>query len=111
MKAFLFIFLIMCVYSINAKAENLPVTADSFIDLAYGNMPAQRMDIYLPANRSLLKTPSLILLHGGGWNREAGIVYPFMLIVLKHACPVMQYLILITGSFQQASVSIHRNMM
>ena len=35
--------------------------------MAYGNDPAQRMDVYLPANRSASSTPVLILIHGGAW--------------------------------------------
>jgi acetyl esterase/lipase len=34
----------------------------------YGKDSAQRMDIYLPANRSTATTKALILIHGGGWN-------------------------------------------
>ena len=37
-------------------------------DVAYGQDTAQRMDIYLPANRSVNSTKSIILIHGGGWN-------------------------------------------
>ncbi len=61
----------MSVYSINTSATATPVTgntAATFLNVAYGNNAAQRMDVYLPANRSALQTRSLILLHGGGWN-------------------------------------------
>jgi acetyl esterase/lipase len=34
----------------------------------YGGDTAQKMDIYLPAGRSLESTPVIVLLHGGGWN-------------------------------------------
>jgi acetyl esterase/lipase len=37
-------------------------------DVSYGKDTAQRMDIYLPANRSVDATKSIILIHGGGWN-------------------------------------------
>jgi acetyl esterase/lipase len=37
-------------------------------DVSYGKDTAQRMDIYLPANRSVDSTKSIILIHGGGWN-------------------------------------------
>jgi acetyl esterase/lipase len=36
--------------------------------VAYGSDPKQKMDIYLPANRSTEKTKLLIVIHGGAWN-------------------------------------------
>lgn len=38
------------------------------LDVSYGKDTAQRLDIYLPANRSSDSTKSIILIHGGGWN-------------------------------------------
>ncbi len=35
-------------------------------DVAYGNDPKQKLDIYLP-NGSNSKTPAIILIHGGSW--------------------------------------------
>lgn len=37
-------------------------------DTAYGKDSLQRMDIYLPANRSVEHTKAMVLIHGGGWN-------------------------------------------
>jgi acetyl esterase/lipase len=37
------------------------------LDIAYGNNPEQKFDLYLPANRTQ-NTKTLILVHGGGWN-------------------------------------------
>jgi acetyl esterase/lipase len=71
MKTLFFSLLFMTVYTMNAGAVQTPETniaADTFLNIAYGNNALQRMDIYLPENRSSAKTPSLILLHGGGWN-------------------------------------------
>lgn len=36
-------------------------------NVAYGTDPLQKMDIYLPANRSTATTKVIILIHGGGW--------------------------------------------
>jgi acetyl esterase/lipase len=61
----------MTIYTMNAGAAKTPlgnITADTFLNIAYGNNALQHMDIYLPADRSSATTPSLILLHGGGWN-------------------------------------------
>ncbi|HWI92149.1 MAG TPA: alpha/beta hydrolase [Flavisolibacter sp.] len=40
----------------------------TILDLSYGKDTAQRMDVYLPVNRSVDSTKSIILIHGGGWN-------------------------------------------
>jgi acetyl esterase/lipase len=43
---------------------NLP--ANNFINVSYGKDSLQKMDIYLPANRTD-STKVLVLIHGGGW--------------------------------------------
>lgn len=40
----------------------------TYLNVAYGKDPLQVMDIYLPRDRSIESTKSLILIHGGGWN-------------------------------------------
>ena len=49
-----------------ATAQPLPTRKN--LNVPYGNDSLQRMDIYLPAGRSAATTPSIILIHGGGWN-------------------------------------------
>lgn len=49
-----------------SEEKNLP--AQTHLNVAYGNDSLQKMDIYLPANREVQSTKSLILIHGGGWN-------------------------------------------
>lgn len=60
----------MSIFTIKPGSPVKPeaVTANTLLNVAYGNNAAQRMDIYLPANRSADKTKSLILIHGGGWT-------------------------------------------
>jgi len=48
------------------QEKNLP--AKTIFDESYGKDTAQRMDIYLPAHRSINSTKSIVLIHGGGWN-------------------------------------------
>lgn len=43
-----------------------PLTARTVPDLSYGSHPLQRMDVYLPANRTSA-TPVVFVLHGGGF--------------------------------------------
>jgi acetyl esterase/lipase len=43
-------------------------TDTAITDLAYGTDPRQKMDIYLPNNRSQSATKVIILIHGGAWS-------------------------------------------
>ena len=43
------------------------VPASSEKDVPYGENPQQTYDIYLPADRSVKKTKTLIIVHGGSW--------------------------------------------
>lgn len=49
-------------------APALGTTATTMLNVAYGNDPAQKADIYLPANRNTSNTKLLIMIHGGGWS-------------------------------------------
>ena len=49
-----------------SQEKDLPQQA--FTNVPYGNDSLQVMDIYLPKDRSVKSTKSLILVHGGGWN-------------------------------------------
>ena len=42
-------------------------TATQIMDVAFGADPAQKMDVYLPADRTATSTPALVIIHGGGW--------------------------------------------
>lgn len=44
-----------------------PVAEKNTMNVAYGADPMQKMDIYLPANRSVTATKVIILVHGGAW--------------------------------------------
>ena len=43
------------------------IAAQTTPDVAYGSDAKQKMDIYLPANRSVTTTKVMILIHGGAW--------------------------------------------
>ena len=45
-----------------------PATAQTFTDVSYGSDAAQKMDIYLPANRTIASTKVIVLIHGGAWS-------------------------------------------
>lgn len=40
----------------------------NFSNVAYGNDPAQVMDVYLPPNRSISSTNVIVMIHGGSWS-------------------------------------------
>lgn len=44
------------------------VTAQTSLNQSYGTDALQKMDIYLPADRSTSTTKVVILIHGGGWS-------------------------------------------
>jgi len=49
----------------NPPQANLPV--ENKLDVAYGTNQLQKMDIYLPANRTTATTKVIFLIHGGAW--------------------------------------------
>ena len=40
----------------------------TMMNVSYGSNAQQKMDVYLPANRSAASTKVIIMIHGGGWN-------------------------------------------
>ena len=49
----------------DSNEEDLSVT---MLNVSYGANAQQKMDVYLPANRSTTSTKVIIMIHGGGWN-------------------------------------------
>lgn len=49
-------------------APSYPLQEKKIMNVSYGMDSLQKMDVYLPAGRSVDKTKSIILIHGGGWN-------------------------------------------
>jgi acetyl esterase/lipase len=43
------------------------IAEKTMLNVAYGTDPLQKMDIYLPANRSIATTKVIIVIHGGAW--------------------------------------------
>lgn len=48
-------------------AAPTPITEKTMLNVSYGTDPLQKMDIYLPANRSTTSTKVIVLIHGGAW--------------------------------------------
>lgn len=56
-----------CKQDPKAFVEQKALPEQTHLNIPYGKDTLQRMDIYLPANRTTDSTKSLILIHGGGW--------------------------------------------
>jgi acetyl esterase/lipase len=73
MKTILTLLISMSIFTSCQRNEHVFAKEDlsqpkTTLNVSYGKDTAQRMDIYLPANRSVDSTKSIILIHGGGWN-------------------------------------------
>jgi acetyl esterase/lipase len=80
------------------EEEILPMEAITMIDVAYGNHPQQKYDIYLPADRISSKTKVLLLVHGGGWiEGDKSSMTPFIELIKErhpqHAIVNMNYVL------------------
>lgn len=62
--------LMVCLVWTSCAKKDKPaptLTRKVSMDVAYGADPAQKMDVYLPAGRSISSTPMLVIFHGGAW--------------------------------------------
>lgn len=69
MKISLLIVTISLLLSSCSKEDILPVeNAATFLNVSYGSDFLQKMDVYLPPNRSASTTKVIVLIHGGAWS-------------------------------------------
>ncbi|HET9431034.1 MAG TPA: alpha/beta hydrolase [Chitinophagaceae bacterium] len=63
--------LLLCVFFVACQKNDLQDPGGSvsmtILNVSYGNDAAQKMDVYLPANRDVNNTRVVIMLHGGAW--------------------------------------------
>ena len=52
----------------SGTTSDVTIAAKTMLDVAYGVDALQKMDIYLPANRSTTSTKVVVMIHGGGWT-------------------------------------------
>lgn len=69
----------------NDSLVNLP--AAQHLNVAYGEDPQQKMDIYLPAGRDTVNTVLLILVHGGSWTRGDKAAFTPYITALQQRLP------------------------
>ena len=53
---------------VSTFSSPIEVDASTNLNVAYGNDPLQRMDVYLPPRRNVSTTKSLIVIHPGAWS-------------------------------------------
>jgi acetyl esterase/lipase len=72
MKQLLVLFVIVSVSLFSCKKNTVELIttseASTQLNIAYGADALQKMDIFLPANRSEALTKVMIVIHGGGWS-------------------------------------------
>jgi acetyl esterase/lipase len=64
-----------------------PENENRILDLSYGNDPAQKMDLYLPAGRQTDKTKVFIVIHGGGWYTGDKVDVENQVFLLRNTFP------------------------
>ena len=73
-KQSLFVLVILSSIISCSKTDNTPtplpisIASKSIVDTSYGTNALQKMDVYLPAGRSVTTTKVIILIHGGAWT-------------------------------------------
>jgi acetyl esterase/lipase len=64
------VLLVAAIFISSCKKDDTPDSNGEQIskDVSYGTHTRHKMDMYLPAGRSITATKVMILIHGGGWN-------------------------------------------
>lgn len=70
----------------NAPAQPSNLPAKDLTNVAYGDDPAQKMDVYLPAGRNS-NTKVFVLVHGGGWSGGSKAEFSYVVPILKSQFP------------------------
>lgn len=75
---------ILCILLFSCKKTDTSTTggtiaAKTMLNVSYGTDPLQKMDVYLPANRTTTTTKVIVMIHGGAWNAgDKGDMTPFV---------------------------------
>lgn len=67
MKKIFFIIVIILLASCKKETGSTSLPAQTILNLSYGSDTAQKVDLYLPANRSIDNTKLIVCIHGGAW--------------------------------------------
>lgn len=92
MKMLIALLLSMSIFTTCQRSDNnapaqAPVPEKTLLNVSYGQDSMQRMDLYLPANRSTDSTKVLVLIHGGGWASGDKSEFAAAIPVLQEKLP------------------------
>ena len=62
-------------------------TSSTILNVSYGSDAAQKMDVYLPANRTTSNTKVILMIHGGGWTSGDKADFTSFVDTLKRRLP------------------------
>jgi acetyl esterase/lipase len=69
------------------SGNTVNISEKTMLNVSYGTDPQQKMDVYLPANRSNVNTKVLIMIHGGGWTSGDKNDFATVIDTLKKRLP------------------------
>ena len=84
------ILIAFCLFTVSCTQDDVPgndINASTQLNVAYGGDPAQKADIYLPANRSTTSTKVMIMIHGGAWSAGDKADFSAFVDTLKRRLP------------------------
>lgn len=81
------LFLASCTKNDTGSGGTDSIAAKTILNVSYGTDALQKMDIYLPANRTVTATKVIILIHGGGWTQGDKNDFTLMVDTLKKRLP------------------------
>jgi acetyl esterase/lipase len=77
----------LAVGNLEALPSDKVARATTINNVAYGDHPRQKMDVYLPDGRTIDSTKVLILIHGGGWTNGDKSDFNQYVSALQHRLP------------------------
>jgi acetyl esterase/lipase len=93
---YLSVLLVISVFFFSCKDDETPPppppgpeAAQTLLNVAYGTDALQKMDVYLPAGRTVATTKSLIVIHGGGWALGDKADNNFLIDSMKRRVPTL----------------------
>lgn len=78
---------ISCSKDSNNANNATSISDQTILNVAYGTDALQKMDVYLPANRTDTGTKCIILIHGGGWVAGDKAEFNDIVSTLKASLP------------------------
>jgi acetyl esterase/lipase len=80
-------FFTACQHTVPDTITQQSLPAKALLNVSYGADTMQRMDLYLPANRSADSTNLIVLIHGGGWASGDKSEFAMAIPILQQKMP------------------------